>query len=522
MPISVQTNPKVFLRNATGLVKQVSLLDQISLNVSNMSVGAGLALVSSFTALFPSMSGINLVYGTILAFIIFLPQIVIYTIMSGKIARTGGDYVWISRTFGGAIGGPLAFVAFIAVTLSYLALIALSTAFAIGSVGVILGNTSFLGLALPGNAGVPGSDPFQQVIVAGLIFAVLIAINIFSPRAGFKVVSAFVIAGIVITLVAITTLFSAGNAGVQGYVHYLNATQGLKYTYSSIAASYTGPVFNLGSTIAILPFFAIFAFPFINASPAVGSEVKNRKSLTWSIPISAIIVLVLMTACFATMYYVGGFNFIQGALGNPTLVFGYSFNFWTLAMGVTTNMPLQFVIGLGWILWEVAILGFGIIFFSRYLFAQSFDRYLPASFAYVSPRYSSPIRAHLLDLVMTVGLIASAAYLYGTFISLFGALIASLIYFVFIGLTAVIYGIRKEKGSTRWVLAVAGILSAAVFIFVIYQFIEAPTIWGGNWLAYGYIIAAYIVGFGIYAVSHTRLKSKGIDLGLAFKEIPPE
>jgi amino acid transporter len=92
-------------------------------------------------------------------------------------------------------------------------------------------------------------------------------------------------------------------------------------------------------------------------------------------------------------------------LSNSNLVYDNSFNFWTLAMGVTQFTALKFFIGAGWILWEVAILAFGIITISRYLLAQSLDRFLPSRFAYVSEKWNSPVFAHLFDLVVTVALI---------------------------------------------------------------------------------------------------------------------
>ena len=84
------------------------------------------------------------------------------------------------------------------------------------------------------------------------------------------------------------------------------------------------------------------------------------------------------------MYYVGGFAFITGAFANSTLVYMYSFNFWTLAMGVAGNPALAWFIGLGWVLWNLGTFAYGIILVSRYLFAEAFDRFLPLKMAYVT------------------------------------------------------------------------------------------------------------------------------------------
>ena len=60
--------------------------------------------------LLPTVSGVNLVYGSLIAFVISIPQVVLYTMMTQRIPRTGGDYVWLTRTFGGWLGGSLAFM----------------------------------------------------------------------------------------------------------------------------------------------------------------------------------------------------------------------------------------------------------------------------------------------------------------------------------------------------------------------------------------------------------------------------
>lgn len=398
-------------------------------------------------------------------------------------------------------------------TMPYLALIALSVVFAIGSVGVAMGNAGLNSLATS------GVNPLLQFLVGSLIFVALILLNILRPRAGFRVISVFWILGLLALVVSISTLLLAGRTGVINYVNNLDIAN---TTYDSVASSYQGSNFNLGNTLLILPFFALFSYPWFNAAPSVGSEIKGKRAISWNAPISLVLTFILITAPFATMYYVGGFAFTNGALINPNLVYDHSFNFWTLAMGVSNNFILELVIGLGWILFTTAVLAFGVITISRYLLAQSFDRFLPERLSYVSPRYSSPVVAHLVDLVVTIVLIGLASFLYGTISSLYGAIVAAMIYFAFVGLAAVVYAIRHEKESKRFVLAIAGTLQVIVFGYLTYEFFAYHNVWGGNSLAYGYIICTFIAGVIIYVISRRMHAKKGLDISLAFKEIPPD
>src|SRR2546428_13275569 len=102
--------------------------------------------------------------------------------------------------------------------------------------------------------------------------------------------------------------------------------------------------------------------------------MERKDAILWLAPISSFIMFIILTAAFGAMYYAGGYQFINSALGNSNLVNNYSFNFWTLAMGVSSNTALSLFIGIAWIFSNVAILGYGIIVVSRYLFAGAFDR----------------------------------------------------------------------------------------------------------------------------------------------------
>ncbi len=482
-----------------------------------MSGGAALGTIGFTTILLTSMSGVNLVYGSILAWILTIPEIIVYTMMTTRVSRTGGDYVWVSRVYGGMFGGPLAFMGYTLETMAYMALIALAGVVAIGSVGVNLGYSNMLPFALPGN--IPGANLAGQFLIAALVFAILIAINVVKPKLGFKVVAIAVIVAILATFVGIFSLLAAGTTGVQNYMSFINSI-GANTTYTAVANSYTGPTFDFGATIFMLPFFAIFVYPWLNAGPAVASEIKGKGAVRYNVLISSVVTLINVTTAFAAMYYAGGFNFINGALGNANLVYNWSFNFWTLAMGVSST-PVAAFIGLGWILWNVAIIAYAIIVLSRYLFAQSFDRFLPEKISYISPKYGSPTVAFLINLIGTIVLIGLASFFYGTLVSLYGAVVASMIYFFFIGIAAVRYAMKNEKGQAKAILATAGVLMAIVFAYITYQFLAFASIWGGNPIAYGWVAGSFIAGLIIYMVSKSYHAKRGIDITLAYKELPP-
>ena len=512
---SAKSTTTVFVRETTGLVKTVSFLDAVMLNIANMSAGAALAVLGFTLVNIPEISGLNLVIASLIALALSVPQVIVYTILTQKIPKTGGDYVWISRALGGWIGAPLSFAGYTMETLAYLALIAISTVFAIGSVGVALGFQNMLGLALPG--GIPGSQPLSQMLIAWTIYASLIALNIVRPKAGYKLVSAFTLFGILTTILGILVILYAGRPGIASYINSLGAG----ISYQQLASSYKGGFFSLYPTIFVLPFFAAFVYPWVNAAPAVASEIKGKSALKWNIAISSVIVALLLTSALGVMYYIGGMGFVNMAMSNPKLVFDYSFNFWTLAMGVAPNAFLSWLIGLGWIVWSLGILAYGIIVFARYAFAQAFDRYLPEKLAYISPKYGSPVTAHLVDLLVTIALVGLAVYFYGSLQALFGAVMISMAYFAFVGIAAAIHS-KKQSGITKRALFFCGMAMAAIFSFIVYQIVSNPGVWGVNELSYSYVVFELVLGFLIYAYSKRINAKKGVNIDLAFKEIPPD
>lgn len=530
----------VFVRESTGLVKNVSFLDSIALNLSNMSIGPLLTTIAGSTAatlfIVPSVTGLNLVAASVIAFLLAIPQVVVYTMMSRRFPRTGGDYVWISRTFGGFFGSTLSFWGYTMETLAFLALVAILTDFTIGSAGLTMAFT-YYGYA--GTGAIPFfnwyslfSDPTTQFLVGAIPFAAVILLNIWKPKAGYKLVSVLTLIGIFTLLLSMAVLLGAGQSGVKSYIDGTAPFLphgGQNSTYEALSAAYkpSGAPFdiNLGNVIYIMPVIFAFVYPWLNAAPAVAAEIKDQRALRWNVPISAVTAFALLTSALGVLYYVAGMPFINQAFASPAWA-NDGLNFFTLAMAVSGNVWVAWVIGIGSILMQFGVIAYGVIIFSRYLLAQSFDRFLPSRLSYVSPKLGSPIIAHVADLVIAVGLIGLAAYFSSSFFALFGAIIASMVYFVFIGLAAAVYAFRKEKGRSRAILGTFGILSAGVFSFISYQYLTSPTFSIftvlSPWLNESYLVITLIAGALIYLSSRWYHLKRGMDISLNYKELPPE
>lgn len=483
--------------------------------MGDQAIATVFGLVPFTVILLTNVSGMNLVAASLIAAVIMVPNLVVYTMMQRRVLRTGGDYVWTSRAFGGLFGSSLTFMGVTLEWMPYMALIVLSTVIALGSAGLSLGYSGAASLLV----GTSTQNIPQDYGVAIAIFAILIAINIFVPKLAFKILSFLIVVGIAIMLFMFAVVAYMGQAGVTNYLNSLGA--GL--TSSSVAAGYTGSnSINWGTTFSIVPIFVLLSYAWFSAAASAGSEFKGKSGVRYNAIGGYIVAVALGTLGYAIMYYAGGFRFVTAALSNSTLVYTYGFNMWSWAMGATANSAIAWIIAIGWMMLQISILMAGIILVSRYMFAQSFDRFLPEKLSYVSRRFGSPTIALSVILVITLVLTGVALYTYSTFFDLYGAILASWIYFAFVGIAAVIYAVKHDKGSAKGGLVLAGILSCASFLYMAYEFVAYPTIWGMSNLAYEYIVATFIAGVVIYLISNSYYKSKGINISLAFKEIPPE
>ncbi|WP_069807001.1 APC family permease [Vulcanisaeta thermophila] len=498
----------VFVRESTGLVKEAGFWDAVSINIANMSVGAALASIGFTLAVLPTVTGSNLVLASLIAALFAVPQVIVYSILTTHIPRVGGDYVWLGR----ALGPRLAWLTnglvlgFIVESLTYYALIAYSAVGQLESVLPILG----VGASL---------NTYEEIVIASAFFGIIVLVNILGTRYGIRLMTVLTTLSMIGLLMAMVVLFATPRSVAISSISTL-LPKGV--TYQAVASGYKGPYFTMNEALMLLPFFAIYVYPWLNAGPAIASEIKGRSAVKWNVPLSFLITLALLTLGFEAMYHSLGFEFTTMALAN-----GY-INFWTAAMVLSRNPVIAWFLGVASILWYLAILAYGAIVVVRYWFALAFDRVWPSFFAYLSPRFGTPIYAHITDFLITAALITAAGLLYNTFTALYGAVVEALLYYMFVGIGAAVMGLLKYGsfnmgGGIRASLTISGVLMAIVMAYLTYEFLAYPSIWGGNWLAYGVELAAVALGMIIYLVSrYINVRKYGFDISIAYSEIPPE
>ena len=504
-------NRKLFVRESSGLIKEVNALDAIMLNLGNMSAGVAL-----FDSISPYITGGTVLWiAGLIGMLLSLPQAYIYIRLTKNMARTGGDYVWISRIINGPLGISMA-IALMLESTAFFALVAFFFSGAIGSVLSTIGTMD--GISSLVSISNTISTPVWSYAIGAILFAFIIGFNIFKAKWGYKLVTVSTLFALITTFIAIGVIavnIPDFSTAITPFLQKMNITPPPSYT-SSI------PPFSWAATFLALPLFAIFTYPWMQATPAVAAEVKKLKYVEWGVLIPLLMSGLLITLGFGVLYAAGGYYL--NTYEFTTYPNQFIYTFWTVAMGLTSNPVLQWIIGIGLMSWEFAVLAYGVIVFARYMFAMSFDRVLPEIFTRLN-RSGSPVYTHILDLALTLSLLVLPVVSINGATALYGAIVIGMIYFLVVSIAGLRIGL---KGSDIK-LILASVFEAAYFIFLTYEAVTNPVFsfvqsnGMPNPITLGFVIGSFVVGAVIYYVSKViRLRREGINIDLIFKEIPPE
>ncbi len=110
--------PEVFTRKASGLVRVMSPFSAFVYNILTMG------LIFPWTYLWApgALPGGKLVWGILLAMVIEIPIALVYVWLSTALPRSGGDYVFQSRVFGGGVAFTVVMSGYVIWILQWVAL----------------------------------------------------------------------------------------------------------------------------------------------------------------------------------------------------------------------------------------------------------------------------------------------------------------------------------------------------------------------------------------------------------------
>ena len=517
------------------MVKAISSLDALAMGLSGMGLLFAYTAVAFAPAFFPYA---NPIMFYLVGFILILPIGGVYILMGATIAREGGDYVWVSRVIHPGVGFATNF-AITAITLSFIGTSA-STATRWGlaemfyDFGILYRDAYLTGIGL--------RLLHDNVVTLGLAFLIIAAAALIAgvrPRLTLRVVRWWSIIAVIIGALFVWTVVSTGPSG---FMTNFNALSGSDYDAVIIAGGRLGAQPEMPPFLTIQALYAgafsLFSFVGFNFPAYFGGEVRQvRKSHVIAI-FGGIAVFALFRSAITAVEYLGEGPAFANAIAKLWISDSASFPYLTtpLASGMsvfwTRNPLLVATFNLSYV-GTIEVMDIAILFaLSRNLFAWSFDRILPVSFAEVNARTKTPVKALF---VMTLG---AMFYAYLAIFQ-FGLLTALLSYdglaaftgFMIVSVTAIIFPFRTKflpaprkpmRMKAVCSFAILGILSFSSCSLAVYSTIQHAIGQPVTSIIMNGVIPTFALGAALYLVAYVVRKSQGVDLGLLRNILPPE
>jgi amino acid transporter len=466
-----------------------------------------------------------------LAMIISIPIVsilgVLYVLFGIVMPRSGGDYVWVSRSLHPSLGMMVSmYMTFVA--LGWTALNAWLT-----------GN-----VFLPGFLFSIGMYPLATAVmqpnVAFLIALLVVAIFTVAFIPKVKIAAMVLKVLFVVTFVGyiglvITSLFPTWSLSqVLSTQYNVNPNQVMQ---TAANGGYV-PGWTLVGSLFALP-WAMQMWGGFWWAPYVGGEIQNPKRSMWIAVLGATYISIILYFIIAylapnawgfdlplALNYLYGTNASAYPAGLPPPYANY------LYVMVTSNAGLRFLDGLGFLASILFIIPSGFFVASRNFFAWSFDRVFPERIASVNERFHSPVTSTIFTGIV----IAILTYL-TAFTTFWGYLVNLMIglYFAFIivALAAIVLPYKKkelyEKSPiANWKIAnipaitLVGVASLLVSVYMEYTLWASPALGGPvSWTSIGSVIGVFIFGVVVYFIYKAYRLKQGIDLSMVFGEVPP-
>ena len=519
----------LFVRNATGLVRELNAFDAFNLVFSAVLIPVGITQVMGFTPQFWPHANM------LVSFAIATPLVacfgLVYLYFTILMPRSGGDYVWVSRTLHPSLG----FLVNFSLTFVFLTWVAFNFTFMLSVVGPAASYVAGIH-----NHYFTSPSKGELMLIATILttaFAGLMIIGVRSVARYMAVTFALVWIGMIGWLVAMLV----GSHG--HFVQEWNQQSGT--TYNGIIKQAHQLGFNAGGGIAwgATLFAMVYCFQVYTGFQWTGyfaGEIKNaRRTAVTSIIGGLIASAVIYMVGVGLIYKYFGFKFFGSlvylGLGGGSDHYHLAFSPYLAALANFLPGPHFFEIAVA-AAFVLAILWWtptGFMLGTRNVFAWSFDRLAPARLTDVSDRFHTPVVATIfialvIELLNYLNIYQGlGAYLLNIIAVMGGA-------FIIVSIAAALAPwLRRDLHAQgpNWattkvagipVITLVAVVSGAAWAFVIYTAFH--TGFGGSlgWKPMVKAFTAPVIAIVWYLGVWAYRRMQGIDLTRTFQEIPPE
>jgi amino acid transporter len=518
-----------FLRDSTGLVRNISARDALMINALWYSF-FGVWWNYIFVGLYP---GADILVSIGVGALGMAVIGVVYVLLGIAMPRTGGDYIWTSRVLNPLLGFMTNFY-FVMVMIGFIPLVAgsLVPGFINGGLvgaNIVSGDPTYTSLA----AALTSQNSWIPYLVAA---SPLIMLTGARRAIGFMWVSC--ITAVVALLIAIAAFATTGPAG---FISNFNAHNTMTYANVIATAQNAGftTSFTTGGTIlaSVYTFFLILSFP----SAYFTGEIRGASKINTQVIAmygSVIAIVVYAELLFYYVYSVVGASFFHSvSFLFSTASSSYQLPFTYPQIGVfvayeATNPAVPLAVNL---LLAISCVGSCVAWTFpavRSFFAFSFDRILPSKLSTVDSKGTAWVAILLStaasEIYTALFLLtpASAYVAYEVFGWALGYVVLAVAAMILPYRRKDIFNAAPETIRKTFagipIISIAGI-GMAVFSAVIAYGSISPAYAGTlNPIFLLVVFMVYFVAAAIYAISYFVRKRQGISLAMVMREIPPE
>ncbi|MEM2729139.1 MAG: APC family permease [Candidatus Korarchaeum sp.] len=534
---------EVFARRASGLVREASLIDAFSFGFLNQGPAIAIwDLLSWGIWLFPSGDVISSIWLATL-FAVFGGALV-WGILGASMPRSGGSYVYNTRILHPAIGMAVSFADYFAWWLW----------------GVILApwvanpglTTLFSMLEMP-EAAEWCASPLGLFIIATLVNFLSYLFTFYGLKRylwhqrTMMVLSIFSLSvvGIVLGMHSHEEFVAAWNAMAAQYgsLDYESMIQAAMEADPRVFAPAAGVLWGTMGLTVVNAFWARYGLD-INV---MAGEIKRPQRNIMIAQVSSVIAPAVFVLIFATLFpSVVGRDFMYAlAVADNVGLEGYNMPFEPNFVGVTRvfldiNDPLGYTLviiaALSLIICDYMYIPLGYVAASRIAVAWGMDRMGPRWFSEVNPKWASPVKN--LTFFFLTSEIGIALYCSGGAVpissldapsveglSFWGVTALGALIFPFVGKVKSIWETspyRNWRIGPIHIISIAAIVDLINVAIIEYVYYAAPELEGITVEGLIAFIFAWTGGMLWWAYWRWRNKKEGIDIDLAWKELPPE
>lgn len=536
---------KSFVREATGLVREISFVDHLMTNMNGVVPLAALALTPWW--IWFAVPGGDPLLATVMGFVFsVVGSIVSYALLSATFPRSAAPYVATSRVLHPAIGWPAEALMWV----GWILALALYPSFMITwglvpglyTMGISSGNASLVSAALA------LTQPFWVIVVGAIFLFICLAVTVLGTK---RLVRTFQLPMTIIMFIGIFVIIAlwVGSSSAQlsnVLPTYLgsNSSTIISYAKSNYAPAFTpltlAPIpilFSLGFTAGS---FNTYWNAYASGEVRRANEAKTHL-LAMFLP-SALIAIIVTVVLVAARLNVGNdilvsinqiLSYNASYFSIPAITgFSGSIVMILVPMMLANNPVLQFVIMASMVAATFCYVPATMLILSREWFAWSFDRLLPSKFADVSDRFHTPVLSIFVNWIIGFAVFVAFTF-YAAYLGFFttAAWDTTLVTVSVLCLAAALLPLRKSLWANSPVrkyqiggipiVSIGGVLGLFYNGLAVYAFTFTPIL-GFGLPSTLLLVATFIIPFALYWVIRGIRKRQGIDIGMIFQSIPPE